>query len=309
MTTLLVGRGLLGSAVARRLLADRVDLRTVEVPWADADAALEALHAVAAAVAAEAPDWRLVWCAGSGTVGAGAEHLAGEVELSRRFCADLTAAPALMFLASSAGGAYGGSPDEAPYDEHSRAVAGSAYGAAKLAMEEIALGLRNAGTRVLVGRFSNLYGPGQNLEKPQGLISQICRAQAHREALGVFVSFDTLRDYLYVDDAAAMVSAAMDRSAAEPAGTTRLKVFASGRSSTIGMVVHEANRAFRRPCRVVQRQAHDHGQGRDLRLRSAVWTDLDTLARTPLALGIRLTWEDVSTRRNHRDLAREAALR
>ena len=64
---------------------------------------------------------------------------------------------------------------------------------------------------LLVGRISNLYGPGQNLAKPQGLVSQLCRAQLTRQPLSVYVSLDTMRDYLYVDDAAAMVVAATRR--------------------------------------------------------------------------------------------------
>ena len=52
------------------------------------------------------------------------------------------------------------------------------------------------GTAVLVGRIANLYGPGQNLAKPQGLVSQLCLANLTGQPLSIYVSLDTLRDYL-----------------------------------------------------------------------------------------------------------------
>lgn len=45
-------------------------------------------------------------------------------------------------------------------------------------MEQAAADFANAtGKPVLVGRIAKLYGPRQNLSKPQGLISHICRTQ------------------------------------------------------------------------------------------------------------------------------------
>lgn len=64
MTTLLVGRGLLGGHIERRLRATGEDLRTVRVPWQDHDAALAALLEAADRAARQPDSWRLVWCAG-----------------------------------------------------------------------------------------------------------------------------------------------------------------------------------------------------------------------------------------------------
>ena len=57
--------------------------------------------------------------------------------------------------------------------------------------------------RAVLGRLANVYGPGQTLGKPQGLLSQLCLADATGRPLPVFVSMDTIRDYLYAGDAAA----------------------------------------------------------------------------------------------------------
>ena len=171
----------------------------------------------------------------------------------------------------------------------------SPYGVAKLEMEELARQLTRRGTRLLVGRISNLYGPGQDLSKPQGLISQLCLAHETRRTLSLYVSFDTLRDYLFVEDAAAMIVAGLDLIRAEPAGTTVTKVLASGRSLSVATVVAEATRVLRRHPRLSTRRAPG-SQVRDLRLRSVVWPDLDAIARTPLAAGLRATADDVAAR-------------
>jgi nucleoside-diphosphate-sugar epimerase len=295
VTTLVVGLGLLGGHVESRLRATSQEVRTVAVPWGEHDAALHALVAAAVEAARADRDWRLVWCAGAGVVATPAADLAAEVRLFAAFVDAVPQPPGSMFLASSAGGVYAGSPGPAPYDEHSVVVALAPYGEAKIAMEDLARRLAGRGTRVLVGRISNLYGPGQDLSKPQGLISQLCLAHETRATLNVHVSLDTLRDYLFVDDAAAMVAAGLDLVAAEPPGSTVTKVVASGRAVSVAAVVGEATRVLRRHPRLSTRQAPGQ-QVRDLRLRSVVWPQVDTLARTPLAAGLRATADDIAAR-------------
>jgi len=295
MTTLVVGLGLLGGHVQARLRAAGEDVHHASVPWGDHDAALRALLAAARATARVDPDWRLAWCAGAGVIATPAADLEAEVLLFEAFAEAVEPPPASLFLASSAGGLYAGSPGPAPYDEGSAVAALAPYGEAKMAMEALAHRLTGRGTRALVGRISNLYGPGQNLSKPQGLISQLCLAHETRGSLNLHVSLDTLRDYLFVDDAAAMVAAGLDLVDAEPPGTTVTKVLASGRVVSVAGIVHEATRVLRRHPRVSTRQALGR-QVRDLRLRSVVWPQVDTLARTPLAAGMRATADDVAAR-------------
>jgi UDP-glucose 4-epimerase len=295
VTTLLVGRGLLGAHVEAQLLTHGDEVRTVVVPWTDHDAALRVLLQAAESTARQDDGWQLVWCAGTGVVATPAEQLAAEVRIFRAFVTGLTVPPGSMFLASSAGALYAGSPDQAPFDESSTVTALSPYGAAKLEMEALARQLTGRGTRLLVGRISNLYGPGQDLSKPQGLISQLCLAHQTRGTLSLYVSLDTLRDYLFVEDAAAMIVAGLALIRREPAGTSVTKILASGRSHSVAMVVAEATRVLRRHPRLSTRRSPGH-QVRDLRMRSAVWPQLDAIARTPLGAGLRATADDVATR-------------
>lgn len=298
MTTLVIGRGLLGSHLVRVLRRRGEDVRTAQVPWTAPEGSLAALLDAAADVANGAngaPGWRLAWCAGAGVVASRAEDLWAEAALFESFLERLKPrVPSVVFLASSVGGAYGASPDEPPYTEHSRTGAVAPYGLTKLAMEAAVTAFASGGSRVVVGRIANLYGPGQNLTKPQGLVSQLCLAQTTGRPLGVYVPLDTLRDYVFAPDATEMIAACLDRSATEPAGTVVTKILASGRAVSVGALIGESTRLARRRPRISSRAPALPVS--DLRVRSTVWPEIDALARTPLSVGLHATAEDISAR-------------
>jgi UDP-glucose 4-epimerase len=202
----------------------------------------------------------------------------------------------VIFLASSAGGLYAGSAP-APFDERTAPHPLVAYGRAKLAMEDVVHRLADAtGLRAVLGRLANVYGPGQTLGKPQGLLSQLCLADATGRPLPVFVSMDTIRDYLYAGDAARMVVRSIALARDEAVGTVVTKVLASGRPVTVGYLVAEARRVFHRPLRTIPVGGSSTGQVLDLRLESRVWPEVDALAATPLAAGLARTSADVRAR-------------
>jgi UDP-glucose 4-epimerase len=298
VTTLLVGHGLLGSRLRQVLERRGEDVHVAAVPWGDPQAALAALLRAAADAG---PGWRLAWCAGAAVVGADTSATDAEVELVRRFVAEVGEAPRAALLASSAGGVYAGSAGP-PFTESHDAHPVSPYGQAKLDIESAFRSLAASGTRLVIGRLANLYGPGQDLGKQQGLVSQLCLSRLTGRPLGIYVSVDTLRDYVYVDDAAAVAAAILDRVAGDPPGTVVVKIVASGRTTSVAGLVSAATRAFRRRPPVVYAARSGSGQVRDLRLRSHVWTDLDALVTTPLVVGLRATAEDIAARHRHSGL-------
>lgn len=293
MTTLLVGHGLLGSRVRRALERAGDDVRVARVPWRDPDAALAAVLREATRAAQAETSWRLVWSAGAGVVSTDPGSLRGEVDLVRRVAAGLGTPPGAVLLASSAGGVYAGS-SAPPFTEEHAVHPLADYGRAKLDIEAAMTSLTDRGSRVAVGRFANLYGPGQDLAKPQGLVSQLCRSRITGEPLTVYVPADTMRDYIYVDDAAAVAAAMLDRVGTLAAGASVVKIVGSGRATTISGLVGATTRALRRRPPVVYASRPGTGQVRDLRLRSVVWTDLDALVATPLVVGLRAAAEDVA---------------
>ncbi len=172
-----------------------------------------------------------------------------------------------------------------------------AYGRAKLAMESRAAEFaQRTGVRVVLGRLANVYGPGQRLGKPQGLLSQLCLADATGRPLPVYVSQDTIRDYLYVGDAARMIAGSIELARAEPPGAVITKVLASGHPVTVGYAISEARRVLHRRLRTVPVGGAATGQVLDLRLRSRVWPAIDALAATTLASGLARTAADVRAR-------------
>ncbi len=146
---------------------------------------------------------------------------------------------------------------------------------------------------VLRARIANLYGPGQNLTMPQGLISQICRANLLCRPPPVYVPLDTLRDYLYARDCGDLVadSLAMVRAETATRGpSSHVKIVASQRALTIAELLAEVDQVLGRPTQI-ERIASTSArfQVRDLRLRSIVWPQVDRRPLTPMAEGIRAT--------------------
>lgn len=241
--------------------------------------------------------WWVMWCAGAGVTSTGPDVLDEEVDTFRGFVRGIPkeiSTRGTVFLSSSAGGIYAGSTGP-PFDERSRPYPLAAYGQAKLAMEATVMRwATDSGGRALIGRIGNLYGPGQDMRKPQGLISQLLRAHVERRPLQVYVSLDTSRDYIYTEDAASRIVAGTARLQDCSRSTHITKVIATQRATTIGGVLGEMQRVLRRrPPIVLGASPAARVQARDLRLRSVVWSDLDRLPVTPLPVGIHRTLLDV----------------
>jgi UDP-glucose 4-epimerase len=244
--------------------------------------------------------WRLLWCAGAGVVATPAEALAAETVLLTRFLGTLSdrlsedpllARAGALFFASSAGGVYAASPASPPFDEYSPVSALAPYGREKLAQEELFSQVADAyGVDLLIGRFSNLYGPGQDISKPQGLVAHVGRAALRREPVSIYVPLDTIRDYLFAPDAGRMVAEAIERrdaSRRDGAGNgTSTKIFASEVGTTVASVLGAWRQALRRPLRVaLAASPTSRLQPRVLSFRSRIGPDVRGLP-TVLPLGI-----------------------
>jgi UDP-glucose 4-epimerase len=231
----------------------------------------------------------LIWSAGAGVVGSSAIDLATEriiwqtalLELSREDCRELR-----LFLASSAGGVYAGS-DSPPFSESTPPLPLSDYGRNKLLMEG---DLRdwldaNPGATGLIGRIANLYGPGQNLTKPQGLISHLATCLIHHEPIHIYVPLDTIRDYLFTEDAARVILQSMQCLAESPVRCV-VKIIAAERPTTIGQLLSMLTQLTRQHPRII---AAPHSlralQPRSLQFRSEQWPHLLD-PRTDLRLGL-----------------------
>jgi UDP-glucose 4-epimerase len=298
LTWVIGSGGLLGSSVeraaARRGPIWRPDRA---IPWTGADAHSHLTAAVMrfAATVGDRP-WQVAWCAGAGGVASRGDSLATEIDAFGVFLDGLSTkmpqgSEGAAFLASSAGGLYAGSTGP-PFTEASPVRPISPYGEVKLRLEQsITSWAVEQSWPVVIGRIANLYGADQNLSKPQGLISQVCRAHLLRKPISIYVPLDTVRDYIYAGDCGELVTDVLTRARGEhvpgEVSTVRIKVLASQRGVTIAAVLGELRRVLKQPIRVVRgASVTARFQPRDLRLQSVVWPELDRRVLTPLPAGM-----------------------
>lgn len=273
---LVVGAGgLLGQAVLE--VRPRAQVPPT-VPWRDPAAADAVLREW---ISLQPPGpVRVLWCAGGGFVGVTDESMRCETDLLAGFL-DALGESGLdvraVGFASSAGGVYAGRGDLV--DETTPPAPTSAYGRGKLAQEEVVTAWARArGVPVSIARYANLYGPGQDLSKPQGLVTNLVKAALLGRALNIFVPLDTRRDYVFSRDAAAVAIGLLETRDPDPAVT---KIVASGRTVTITELVALVSRITRRRCPVTQvTTGLTAAQPPSLSFRSVVRTDLDSGATT-----------------------------
>jgi UDP-glucose 4-epimerase len=246
----------------------------------------------------------IFWCAGAGVVATPAVEMAAESQTWERFLARLGSerarrprGPLSVILASSAGGVYGGT-GETPLTEASATHPLSPYGEAKL-LQEMALARwaqSQPEVSTLVARISNLYGPGQRPDKPQGLISQMSRCLIHHRPLHIYVSLDTVRDFVFVEDAARALerwAARLDREAQHAGrGVHVVKICASERPTTIAGLLGVFRRLGKLQLRVVSGLHPLTGQHpQRLQFRTAVWADEARPDATGLLVGIHRVYQ------------------
>lgn len=280
--------GLLGQALARR---EPDAFLGLPVPWEHPGEASRVLQRNLQRYAEQVCNqWTVVWAAGAAVVSTDERVARIELEQFRTVISSvrehLPAGRGVFFLSSSAGGIYAGSSG-APFDEGSFAAPISAYGRLKLAMEQAAVEVLSGHCHVSIGRFSNLYGPGQNLNKAQGLISQLCVHVLTRKALNIYVPLETLRDYLYVDDAAALASASIEAARRRSPVGTSMRVLASGEAATVARIIALVEKQYRHRSLIsLGVNPSSAAQVRDLRLRSLHHQEQRGSVQTTLTVGV-----------------------
>ncbi len=130
----------------------------------------------------------------------------------------------------------------------------------------------------------------------------------------LYVPLDTIRDYLYVTDAASLVADGLRlvRETAERAPSQPLvvvKVLASQEPVTVATVLGQVRRVTKRPVNVViARSPQARHQVHDLRVVSHVWPELDRRPITRLGAGIHDVVIDLVGRTGHGHLRPSAGL-
>ena len=300
MLTWTVGAGgLLGSALTRHA---REAFVSGPVPWTDAVGTSSALQQNLDRFRAQAGDgdWAILWAAGAATVASGQAQADAELAIFRAFVDSVAARPPAgqgrFLLASSAGGVYAGA-SHPPFAASTAPAPLGVYGHLKLAQENAAAHALAGTCPVVVARIANLYGPGQNLAKLQGLVSRLAWCAATQTPANIFVPLDTIRDYVYVDDAARTCLQVIERATQH----TEIAVIASGRPVTVGQLIRTVQQVTKRHIPVaLGSHASARDQVLDLRLEPSIEID----RQTPLPVGVKDVFLDILTRMQHTSLHR-----
>lgn len=298
MTTWVIGSGgLFGSAITRQA---RSVFEAAPIPWSNANETQRVLAAnLARFRATRQSPWHIVWVAGRATTASQDAETQDERLNFQWFIQHLAAnrphGDGSVLLVSSAGGIYGGAPNP-PFDRSTPARPISAYGRLKLGQEQAIRSLQER-TPVVIARVSNLYGPGQDLGKLQGLISRLALAAITKQPLTMFVPLDTLRDYIASDDAAVRALHWAERAVLDKPRHAQVRVIASGDSVSLGRVIslmQDVTR-IRIPIAYGSHASASHQAG-DLRLIPDSDEVIASLPLTPLPSGMKRVYLDILSR-------------
>ena len=289
--------GLLGAALCRQLRRNGTELffPADRLAWNNSGEFAAQLAAAVRSFAdrvGAADRWEIYWAAGIGTMASAPEALAPETRALSLLLqlleseSRLKAVPGSVALASTAGAIYAGSVDDI-ITENTAPAPTTAYAHAKLEQEALlrCFADSNDHASVLIARISTLYGPGQTAGKKQGLMTYLARSILRNHPVQIYVPYDTIRDYITTDDAAAaMVAAARDT-----AGKARVvsKIIASERPATIAEIVSIFRRLARRAPRIATSANRLSAvYARRVQFRSIVSVGAVATPTTTLAIGI-----------------------
>lgn len=204
-----------------------------------------------------------------------------------RFLEILAIAPPSRLLLLSSGGALYGNPRYLPIDEVHPVSPLSSHAAGKVALESFFTAFANSsGVSLAILRPSNLYGPGQPLRTGFGIVRALLEKARHGEPIEIWGDGETVRDYLYIDDAVDACVRMIDT----PGATGPFNV-GSGCGTSINALVKLAEDVTGCAIPVIRRPE----RGTDVRaivldsarLREATGWSADTL----LEDGLQRTWE------------------
>ena len=294
--------GLLGSALVRTAHAHRHQVLISQgVPWADSEATVSAIARDARTLASAlgehregSASWAIIWAAGHATTASSTDETDRELLTFRRCLSAIQEelgnnTGGVFALASSGGGIYAGGSNP-PFDSQSEPKPLGAYGTLKLQQEHAAVEIAGTSMGVLIARIANLYGPGQDLTKLQGLISRLALTGVTKEPLTMFVPLDTLRDYITADDAAERLLHWIS----QHQGGTEVRVIASGRATSLGYLIN-LMKDITRVATPIASGIHASAayQSPDLRLMPDTDAEIEAMPLTPLPAGIKDVYEDI----------------
>ena len=246
MKTLVIGGGgLIGSSLRKAFFREFGHHKhSPAIPWENIEDAVLVLRRTVNDFLSECGKeaWIIAWCAGRGGFSSTTTELASEHIYLNCVIDELIESKnnnGVFFFASSAGAIYTESGSQV-FTEKSPTSVSNDYGIHKLEQENVVNQFaQRTKTKCVIGRLVSIYGPNQNLEKPQGLISRLCLNSKMNISTDIYVSLGTTRNYLFADDAANMIQryiSYVSNSVVENEIYSTVKIFCSHESVSISTV-------------------------------------------------------------------------
>ena len=277
--------------IGKSILALNLEFRAlpVKVPWTDKSKSMEVLNKFCTQLSPR-EEIGIIWAAGAGVVGTTSEELSDEIDVFDAFVQSLVKSKCTITsftLISSAGGVYSGNK-ETLINEETKANPISNYGLSKFRQEMLLTnsGLKNE-FKVVIARLSNVYGTNQNMNKRQGLISNLIRAAYTRQPLSIFVPIDTRRDYINSHDVGLRIGGLVKR-AEDSDESLIMKIICAGKTHTISEIIGEIKAVSKRkPPIAFSLSSISTQQPKSLAFESRVHSDLDCSNQVLLPVGIK----------------------
>ncbi|MBK1641389.1 hypothetical protein CKO12_05765 [Chromatium okenii] len=289
--------GLLGSALCRVLQANGTKLffPTERFCWDNVSILKNQISLsveVFAMHLSDSDQWEIYWSAGIGTMSSQADELVQETNALSVLLRAIKTHPRLsvqygsVVFASSAGALYAGASDDV-ITEETPITQNSNYAREKLVQEDMlrSIILSNSQLTVLIARISTLYGQNSSIGKKQGLISHMARCVIQHKPIHIYVPFDTIRDYINVNDAAVLIVMTL-RFLDKKLGVVT-KIIASEKPTSVAEIVSVFKKVAKRsPLVVTSANSLGDAYTRRVQFRSVVAPFSSHLSQTNLVVGI-----------------------
>ena len=307
MKTLVIGRGgLIGSSLENALFK-RFGHKQVQqkIHWKDPSRALVEVSSLVTKFFSENANesWVIAWCAGQGSFASTKDDLKSEGLYLEAVLQEISKAaiPNGVFFYTSSAGAIYTNPGGIVVDERSLPSVANDYGRHKLVQEDLVTQFaQSTKIRSINGRIVSVFGPNQNLQKPQGLISRLCLDALRRGSTDIFVPLGTTRNYLFVTDAAEMIARYIEYVHDQDDGKIdycTTKIFCGAQSYSISSICRTVDIISKRKTLIRSRidqkslQYPEH-----FSIRSVVHPDLSHYCSTTLISGISAVYNDIQGR-------------
>lgn len=160
---------------------------------------------------------------------------------------ECTKAKVKKIIFSSSGGAIYGNQEKKLLSEDDLQNPISPYAISKLAVEKYLEYYRlNYGLEYLILRYSNPYGPGQNVVGSQGIIPIFLNLVKQKKPITIFGDGKNIRDYVFIDDAIENTK----KLAFKPNTKYRIYNIGKGEGATINEVVGAIQKATGRKIKI-----------------------------------------------------------